>query len=61
MDKNGLSYVMPALQSSAVVQSVKLVVKLMGTLETPEITEALNGLEESCNRFLPNRGDVISV
>lgn len=59
MDKNRQSNIMPTLQSSAVVQSVKLVVKLMGTLEIPEISEALKGLEESCNRFLPNRSEVV--
>lgn len=59
MDKSRQSNIMPTLQSSAVVQSVKLVVKLMGLLEIPEISEALKGLEESCNRFLPNRSEVI--
>lgn len=60
IDKSGLSNITPSLQSSAVIQSVKLVVKLMGTLETPEITEALNGLDRSCSRFIPNRGEQLN-
>ncbi|KRT80159.1 C2 domain containing protein [Oryctes borbonicus] len=45
---------LPCLQPSGVIQSVKLVVNLMGNLETIDITEALEALKDSCNQFLPN-------
>lgn len=45
---------LPSLQPSGVIQSVKLVVNLMGNLETIDITEALEALKDSCNQFLPN-------
>lgn len=55
IDKNNeKSFATTALKSSKIIQSVKLVVTLMGTLETPDITDALDSLEKTCSRFMPN-------
>lgn len=59
IEKNGNSYSIPSLQPSGVIQSIKLVVKLMGSLETREITDAINGFKDVCNSFLPHPNDVI--
>lgn len=45
------------IQPSGVIQSIKAVVKLMGSLETVEITEAIQTLKETCNKFLPNQAE----
>lgn len=50
--------VMPALQPSAVIQSVKLVVKIMGTIVTLEIAEAIDSLEVICRDFIQSRIEV---
>ncbi|KAI4457618.1 phosphatidylinositol kinase [Holotrichia oblita] len=54
IDKIDSPTTLPSLQPSGVIQSVKLVVNLMGNLETIDITEALDALKDSCNQFLPN-------
>ncbi|KAK4883151.1 hypothetical protein RN001_006470 [Aquatica leii] len=53
IDKNNTPNTMPLLQPSGVIQSIKLVVKLLGTVETLDITEALDYLNECCQRFIP--------
>lgn len=50
--------IMPALQPSAVIQSVKLVVKIMGTIVTLEIAEAIDSLEVICRDFIQSRIEV---
>lgn len=49
---------MPALQPSAVIQSVKLVVKIIGTIVTLEIAEAIDSLEVICRDFIQSRIEV---
>lgn len=49
---------MPQLQPSAVVQSIKLVVKLLGGVETLDITEALDSLKDVCHRFISQSSQV---
>ncbi|XP_071051233.1 phosphatidylinositol 4-phosphate 3-kinase C2 domain-containing subunit beta [Onthophagus taurus] len=53
IDKTDTPSSLPSLQPSGVIQSVKLVVNLMGNLETIDITEALEALRDRCNQFLP--------
>lgn len=58
MEKSGSSYILPQLQPSGIIQSIKLVVKLMGSLETQEITDSINSLKELCNAFHPSSNEV---
>lgn len=58
IEKNTSPSFMPQLQPSGVVQSVKLVVKLLGTVETLDISEALDGLKDCCQKFLPQSSQV---
>lgn len=52
---------MPQLQPSAVTQSVKLVVKLLGGVETLDITEALEVLKDQCQRFINQSSQVCGI
>lgn len=54
MEKNDSPQLISSIQPSGVIQSVKLVVKLMGTLETQEISEAIQGFKDACGKFSPN-------
>ncbi|KAF2883089.1 hypothetical protein ILUMI_23081 [Ignelater luminosus] len=60
IEKNTSPSFMPQLQPSGVVQSVKLVVKLLGTVETVDISEALDGLKDCCQKFLPQNSQLSS-
>lgn len=44
---------LPQLQPRGVIQAVKAVCTLMGTIETYEITEAIDNFVNACCRFLP--------
>lgn len=50
--------VMPPLQPMAVIQSVKLIAKIMGTIVTSEITEAIDSFEQVCRDFYQFRSEV---
>lgn len=54
-EKNTNPSYMPPLQPSGVIQSIKLVVKLLGTIETLELSDALEGLKETCHKFINNQ------
>uniref|UniRef100_A0A1Y1L4Z2 Uncharacterized protein n=1 Tax=Photinus pyralis TaxID=7054 RepID=A0A1Y1L4Z2_PHOPY len=53
IEKPTNSSFIPQLQPSGVIQSIKLVVKLLGTVETLDISEALDNLKECCQKFAP--------
>ncbi|KAF5287684.1 hypothetical protein FQA39_LY15784 [Lamprigera yunnana] len=61
IDKSTNPNSIPLLQPSGVIQSIKLVVKLLGTVETVDITEALESLTECCQRFIPQSNQVKSI
>lgn len=50
--------IMPALQPMAVIQSVKLIAKIMGTVVTSEVTEAIDSFEQVCRDFIQFRSEV---
>lgn len=58
LDGSLSSNYMPALQPSAVIQSVKLICKIMGTVVTLEITEAIDSFEQVCRDFVQGPSEV---
>lgn len=57
-ETNNIPHSSPLLQPSGVIQSIKLVVKLMGTLETQEITEAISNFKKACSNSSSNSNSV---
>lgn len=51
----------PSLKHSGVVQAVKAVCMLMGSLETPEITEALSFFVSTCESYPPQPSFPVST
>lgn len=51
IEARGRVSIIPPLKHSGVVQAVKAVCTLMGSLETPEITEALSYFISTCENY----------
>lgn len=58
LDRSMSADLMPGLQPSAVIQSVKLLAKIMGTVVTTEISDAIDSFEQVCRDFVQGPSQV---